>query len=196
MSYFGDTKDFENILDVLNRKPDFREFTKSDPWKTFLKGVSGDYPTALRGKVFKLSGDVRSIHINQFNSISLVLTIDNAFDGLRNSVDVRVDVPYSMSDIVLNIRPDTGLKLEAVYKKLNVIVDTFELVRIVESNLQLTFPYCVCSSVGSRGCNAIFGYQEVDYLGHCPYCGSPVRKVYDMYTAEMQDVIRLQRSGR
>lgn len=142
-----------------------------------------------------LFGDIRRIVIGQFNEISIVLTVDNKYNGINDSIEVRVDVPIELSDKVLQLKPDTCVRLIAIYKGRDVVIDTFTLCEIIEVRDSLRFPYYVCTGdnadpySGSNTCNKIFGYTDADKHEYCPYCGSSVKKFSQVYSKEFKHMI-------
>lgn len=192
---------FEAVGKLLEQKPDFKKFLDS---KEFREAAMADTDIAhniLRGKTFILTGDLRSIHIGEFGSMSMLVTIGNTFDGINKSTEVCVEVPDNLYADVLSMKPDTGVVFEVKYKKFNVVVDTFELLGVQDYNKPLNFPYCVCMgdnpdpNAYADMCYRILGYAEADYSDHCPLCGSKTRKVRDVYTEKFQNRVKFSRRG-
>ena len=178
----------KDFMDIINSS-DFQQY---DPNTARL---------ALHGARMTLTGDLRSINIGRFNQVSLAVTIDNKPNIICKSTEVRVDVPASMKDEVLKLKPDTGLVLVVKYNKMDVIVDTFELVEIKEYNLDLHYAYCVCigdnpnPNSGSDICHRIFGYTKDDYANYCPICGSKVAYFNNVYSDDFMKHFKIASRG-
>lgn len=190
---------FKAVDELLKQKPDFKQFIDSKEFKMANLADTDAAHFVLKNKEFTLSGDVRSIHIFEFGKVSMSITIGNEFNGISKSTEVRVDVPASLAEAVLKLKPDTGVVLGVKYKEFSVVIDVFELLTIKESNKLLNFPYCIC--IGDNDdprayadvCHRIFGYSKEDYHSNCPLCGSKTIKVSDVYSKEGQKIIEKSR---
>ena len=189
--------DIKKILSLIDSTPDYMEFINSKEYKTLI--TSGLYKSdnIIRNREFTLHGDIRSIQISTFGSVSLALTIDNRFNSITSTTEVKVTVPENLCSEVIKLHPDTGVILHAKYVELNVIVDVFELVSIEDKELPLYFPYCVCMGDNpdprsySSACHRIFGYSEEYYGTTCPLCGSSMKKFDNVYTEEFRRYIEI-----
>lgn len=200
LSYEADNH-AKSLCNLLESKPDYKEFIHSQEYRAVVMNDPDKSDFILRNKEFILHGDIRSIQISSFGNVSMALTIDNKFNGITSTTEVRIDVPENLRYEIIKLRPDTGVTLRAKYLKLNVVVDTFELISIEEKELPLYFPYCVCMgdnpNPGSYSdiCHRIFGYAESDYSDRCPLCGSTTKKFTNVYTEDFQNLIKLSRRG-
>lgn len=192
-----DSKELESIFkdfgNLVVSKPDFYNLINSKEFKLASIADHRFLKTVMRNREMTVRGDVRTVNITRFGAISISITIDNKFNGLTSSTEVRVDVPDSLyNEVISSIRPDTGVILNVIYKKLDVIVDTFELVSIVESNMDLNFPYYVCEGLDTESiCYYILAYRDTECNSHCPMCGSRTRRINNVYTDEFKNYIKL-----
>lgn len=192
---------FDNLVKILETEPDFKDMVESKEFKRALLADNTVAYHVLRGKRFTLHGDIRSIHIGQFGAMCIALTINNEFNGINTSTEVRVDVSKDLYEKVMKLRPDTGVELKVKYKKFDVVVDTFELIEVTKHSNSLYFPYCVCTgdnigpNSGTDRCHRILGYTKNEYSDHCPYCGSNTKKCNNAYTDEFLNLIEINKRG-
>lgn len=185
-------KEYRDFNNLLESKPDFLDVLNS---QQFRQASLVDPDLARRfmtNRVLKIHGDIRTITIGAFNNVCMAITIDNKFNGICDCTDVRVDVPRHLCDSVLRLRTDTGVSVLAKYKKLDVIIDSFELVEILESEKDLNFPYCVClgDNPDERAyadvCHRVLGYHKSEYTEYCPLCGSHTKYVKNVYADDFK----------
>ena len=185
-----DRNQFEALAKLLKTELNFNDFLNSMEFKRANFEDTDLAHHLLRGKVFTVVGDIRSINITAYNCVQLMLTISNEFNGVSSSTEVVVYVPDHLRDEVLSLKTDTGIYLRAKYIKFNVVVDTFELLGIKSTSNDLNFPYFVCSGDNKNPeayadfCHRVFGYTEESRSDFCPICGSRIKSYNNIYDSD------------
>ena len=163
-----------------------------------------DYRSILATEVFPsitledldihVTGNLNSITIDGFNKITLNVTYDNI-----NNNDKRIDIIVTDSNAKETIRkyvkPMTGIDLTCKYFSTNVNI--LKCVELTAFNLDLKFPYGICSGKDDEGnvvnhnhpngCGYIYtrpmvhNYVDRFYRDHCCNCGAKLEKIYNVY---------------
>lgn len=142
----------------------------------------------LVGSEVVISGDLEEIKVNGKNKVSLrVLYRTNHKYSNNKYVVVRVKNEADRKFIMNNIDTDKGIRLIVRFN--GESITEFDLVKIIDYNINLTFGHYVCS--GDNKSNDISdvchrdwgnGIDVPDFNKHyCEICGSSLRYVENIY---------------
>lgn len=181
-------KQFGELLDSI---PDYNDFIQSAAYAV-VSFMNPDLAQHLMyGKKMKLKGDLRTITVGGFGKVWLMVTLDNVSYAPQREFRVVVTVPDWLKDEVMKLKPDTNVELLVIYTKEGLPVESFELVEVLSTSDELSFPYCICTGNNDKDCHASLGYTIHERANICPVCGSRTALVYNVYTEEARKMLGL-----
>lgn len=170
---------FHNCVNLLKHKEDINIFNDID---------------------FLVDGDLKEIRYESTHVLLVIMT--NKISKTEQLLDIRVPFKYFQTifknGIGKNMRVQIKAKLKKVkneygnkYNYLNMYTLYFQ--ELLDYSFNLKFPYYTCNGDFSKEYCSMEGYNFMTSKkdGKCPYCGSTLRVVYNLYDKEYNAEIEL-----